>query len=130
MSLSAANGAKALVVLLVEDEFFVRDDIAGCLRDAGYVVIESVSGEQAIALCRSQTPIDMVFTDINLGGQASGWDVAACFRSERPDIPLIYMSADRISPDRCLPGSLFVAKPVRYSDILIACGRLGGKSAF
>ena len=41
MPVSAANGAKALVVLLVEDEFFVRYDIATCLQEAGYVVVES-----------------------------------------------------------------------------------------
>lgn len=130
LSRSADHGAKTLVVLLVEDEFFIRYDIASCLRDAGYLVLESASGEEAIALCRSQTPIDMVFTDINLGGPASGWEVAECFRRERPDIPLLYMSGDRINPERCLPGSLFVAKPLQHSDILIACHRLHSKSPF
>jgi CheY-like chemotaxis protein len=124
---SAANGARALVVLLVEDEFFVRYDIASCLREAGYVVVESATGEEAIALCWSRTPIDMVFTDINLGGPASGWDVAECFRTERPDIPLLYMSGDRVNPDRCLPGSRFVVKPLRHSDILSACHQLRSK---
>jgi hypothetical protein len=31
--------------------------------------------------------IDMIFTDINLGGTTTGWDVAKRFRSEQPDIP-------------------------------------------
>jgi hypothetical protein len=43
------NGAHALAVLVVEDDFFVRYDIAGCLRDAGYAVIESERGEEALA---------------------------------------------------------------------------------
>jgi CheY-like chemotaxis protein len=61
MTASVANGAKALVVLVVEDEFFVRDDIANCLRDAGYVVVEGASGEEAIALCcKSAAMIDVV----------------------------------------------------------------------
>lgn len=128
MSRSAASGAKTLVVLFVEDEFFIRYDIATCLRDAGYVVIESTSGEQAIALARSETSIDMVFTDINLGGPVSGWEVAECFRRERPDIPLLYMSGDRINPERLLPGSLFVAKPAQHSDILVACHQLSSGS--
>jgi len=49
--LSAANGAQAPVVLVVEDEFFIRLELATCLREAGYIVIESARGEEAIALC-------------------------------------------------------------------------------
>ena len=125
MPVSAANGAKALVVLLVEDEFFVRYDIATCLREAGYVVIESGSGEDAVAVySKSAIMIDMVLTDINLGGSVSGWDVAECFRRERPDIPLLYMSGERIDHERCAPGSVFVAKPLQHSDVLNACQRL------
>ena len=52
MSVSAANSAHALAVLVVEDDFFVRYDIAGCLREAGYAVIETENGEEAIALCK------------------------------------------------------------------------------
>ena len=54
MSVSAANGVRALVVLVVEDDFFVRCDIADCLREAGYTVVETESGEEAIALCKSK----------------------------------------------------------------------------
>ena len=111
MSVSAANGAHALVVLVVEDEFFVRCNIADCLRDAGYVVLETASGEEAIALCKSSMSIDMVFTDINLVGAASGWDVAECFRMDRPDVRCSIRQGKLIDPRRCVPGSEFVAKP-------------------
>jgi CheY-like chemotaxis protein len=121
---SAASGARVLVVLVVEDDLLVRYDIANCLRDAGHRVIESASGEEAIALCRSATTIDMVSTDINLGGAASGFDVAECFRQERPNIPVLYVSGERIDPAHCVPGSMFVAKPFRHSDILGACLQL------
>jgi CheY-like chemotaxis protein len=124
VSVSAANGAHALVVLLVEDEFFARYDVANCLRDAGYVVIETASGEEAIALCNSDTSIDMVFTDINLIGAATGWDVAECFRIERPDVPILYTSGKLIDPSRCVPGSVFIPKPYNSTDILNACQRL------
>ena len=124
MSLSVANGVRALAVLVVEDDFFVRCDIAGCLRDAGYAVIETENGEAAIALCKSEMAIDMVFTDINLGGTATGWDVATRFRSAQPDIPVVYTSGQAIDYERCVPGSLFVAKPYQHTDILSACQRL------
>jgi CheY-like chemotaxis protein len=109
--------ALTLAVLVVED-------IATCLLEAGYLVIEAASGEEAISICKSEVPIDMVFTDINLGGMTSGWDVAECFRAERPDVPLLYVSGEVINPERCVPGSVFVAKPYRHTDVLSACQRL------
>ena len=124
MSVSAANGARTLAVLVVEDEFFVRYDIAGCLREAGYAVVESGSGEEALALCKSGMSIDMIVTDINLGGSASGWDVAKHFRSKKPDMPVVYISGELFDPERCVPGSAFVPKPYQHIDILSACRRL------
>ena len=124
MSVSATNGAHALAVLLVEDDFFVRWDIAGCPREAGYAVVESGSGEEALDLCKSGMSIDVTVTDINLGGSASGWEVAKRFRSEQPDMPVVYISGELIDPERCVSGSVFVAKPYQHTDILSACRRL------
>jgi CheY-like chemotaxis protein len=109
---------------VVEDEFIVRCNIAACLRDAGYVVVECDSGKEAIALCHSNRSIDIVFTDINLAGQASGWDVAECFRIDRPNVPVLYTSGKSVDPRRCVPGSVFVAKPYRSDDILQVCQRV------
>jgi CheY-like chemotaxis protein len=124
MPLSTANGVKAIVVLVVEDEFFVRYGIANALREAGYSVVECGSGEQAVALCRSKAPIDVLFTDINLGGSVSGWEVAERFRMDRPDGAVLYTSGNQIDPNRCCPDSVFVAKPYLHNDILSACERL------
>jgi CheY-like chemotaxis protein len=124
MPVSTTNGAKAIVVLVVEDEFFVRYGIATTLREAGYSVVECGSGEQAVALCRSVAPIDVLFTDINLGGSVSGWEVAERFRMDRPDGAVLYTSGNEIDPNRCCPDSVFVAKPYLHNDILSACERL------
>ena len=126
MSVSAQT-APALVVLVVEDDFFVRIDIADFLRESGYVVVETESGEEAIAVFDSGMSIDAVFTDINLTGRVSGWDVAECFRADRPNIPILYTSGKIIEPERRVPGSVFVSKPYQRADVLIACGRLLGK---
>lgn len=124
MSVSAVSNAGALVVLLVEDELLVRCDIATCLRDAGYVVVETGSGEEAIDFCNSGTSIDIVFTDINLSGVASGWDVAQHFRMVRRNVLVLYTSGKSIDHQRCVPGSVFVPKPYRNTDVLNAFRRL------
>ena len=69
--------------------------------------------------------IDIVFTDINLGGSANGWDVAHAFRG-RPKVPVVYTSGQAIDRERCFPG-VFVAKPYQHNDILDACRRLRSK---
>jgi CheY-like chemotaxis protein len=119
--------AAALVILLVEDEFFVRIDIADFLREAGYVVVEAQTGEEAIAVFDSGMSIDAVFTDINLTGRVSGWDVAERCRADQPNIPVLYTSGKTIEPDRQVPGSVFLSKPYQRGDVLIACERLLSK---
>ena len=42
----------------------------------------------------------MVFTDINLGGPVTGLDVAERFRSEQPDMPVVYMSGQAMNRAR------------------------------
>jgi CheY-like chemotaxis protein len=121
---SAENGAHTPVVLVIEDELFVRLNMVSCLQEAGYAVVEAATGEEAIALCHSDTSIDIVFTDVNLGGHASGWDVAECFRTVRPGVPVVYTSGRSLDAGRCVGGGTFVPKPYRESDILKACRRL------
>jgi CheY-like chemotaxis protein len=124
MSAFATDGTHPLVVLLIEDEFFVRCDIADCLREAGYAVVETSSGEEAIALCDSDMAIDLVFTDINLIGTATGWDVGERFQLNRPDVPMVYTSGEPADVRRCIPRSIFVPKPYKSTDILDACWQL------
>jgi hypothetical protein len=68
--------------------------------------------------------IDMVFTDINLDGPMSGWDVAECFRLERPNAPVLYASGKAIDVQRRVPGSVFFGKPYDSTDIVEACKHL------
>ncbi len=124
MSVSTTNGAHALVVLVVEDEFLVRCSIVDRLREAGYRAVEAVSGEEAIAVVESDMSIDIVFTDVNLSGAANGWDVAEFFRRDRPHAPVIYTSGSSADPHRCVPGSMFIPKPYQSTDVLTACQRL------
>ena len=71
--------------------------------------------------------IDVLFTDINLGGSVSGWAVAERFRMDRPDGVVLYTSANSVDPKRCCPDSVFVSKPYLHGDILSACERLRTK---
>jgi CheY-like chemotaxis protein len=52
---------------------FRHPNVTDCLREAGYSIVETASGEEeAIAFCKPNMSIDIVFTDISLIGSASG----------------------------------------------------------
>jgi two-component system, OmpR family, response regulator len=100
-----------LMVLVVEDEWFVRLVIVDFLTSLGHTIIEAESGEAALAVLQQRDGLDVLFTDIRLGGKVNGWDVAEAFRASHPDLPVIYTSGAAIRPERPVPGSLFFAKP-------------------
>jgi CheY-like chemotaxis protein len=126
--MSQSNRVPAITILVVEDEYFVREDIVRYLRAAGCAVVEAETGEHAIDICKSGVPVDVVFTDVQLPGSASGFDVATTFRAAVADIPVVYASGNSGNRDRSVAGSLFFSKPYRSSEILTACLRLKNAS--
>ena len=112
-----------IVVLIVEDELLVRYEVAQQLRAVGYEVVESSTAEDAIARLQAGPRIDVVFTDIQLAGQLTGWDVAEQFRAANPDLLIIYASGNAADRSRRVPGSLFFNKPYRAAEIVAACCR-------
>src|SRR4051812_41657281 len=98
---SRPSMGKFPVILIVEDESLIRETVVQALRDAGWEVLQAVSGEGAVAqLGRVAQVIDVVFTDIQLGGSLSGWDVAEVARKSRPGVSVIYTSGNSINRRR------------------------------
>lgn len=124
MTASRANRSDHPIVLVVEDEFLVRQHILLFLENSGLFVLEAATAQQAMALCKATTPIDVLFTDVHLNGSGSGWDVAEAFRAARPDIAVVYTSGNSADRSRRVADSLFFNKPYRAADILEACRTL------
>lgn len=58
-------------VLIVEDEFFIADDLATAVSKAGAMVVGPVSSQaEALRLLTSNSP-DLAILDINLRGETS-----------------------------------------------------------
>jgi DNA-binding response OmpR family regulator len=112
------------VVLLVEDEWLLREELAGALRTAGWDVLEASSGERAVGLRRSGRHIDVILTDIQLGGALSGWDVAEQGRASRVAMQVIYASGNSVDRSRRVQDSLFFEKPYDTMKVVDACCRL------
>lgn len=105
------------VVVLAEDEWLVRMDMADALDGAGWVVLEAGSGEEALSLLGREPQIDLLITDIRLLGATGGWDVAEAFRAIHPLIGVIYATANSAVESRLVPHSVFLSKPTRTAEL-------------
>ena len=113
-----------LTVLVVEDDWFVREDMVLGLKREGWFVLEADTGVSALKLLRETATIDLLVTDIRLAGTMTGWDVAEAVRASRPKIPVIYTSGNPDNNGRRVPESIFLAKPVTPRELILACHRL------
>jgi CheY-like chemotaxis protein len=109
-----------LVVLIVEDEPLLRIDIVGEFAAHGWLVFHTESAEAALALT-AQHDIDVLFTDIQLAGQLSGWDLAERLRIILPDLPIVYTSGNSADRSRRVEGSSFFDKPYDATKVVHAC---------
>ncbi len=86
------------VILIVEDEVTLRKIIARNLAARGRQVLEAETAAEAIEQAAGRRP-DLLLLDINLPDR-SGWDVLRELKARETDVPVIIISAVRISPAR------------------------------
>ena len=123
----SANLTNFEIAWVVEDVWLIRRDMADTLARAGWKVLELPSGEAAAAQLAKGSRVDLVVTDIRLGGPVSGWDVAEQCRAAHPAVAIIYCSGNAEDASRCLSGSIFISKPVEPLVLLEAATRLSGR---
>jgi CheY-like chemotaxis protein len=123
---------KRASVLLVEDEAIISDIAAESLEEQGFEVQAVDNAGDALRRLKSGSPIDILFTDVNLPGGMDGAALARRARELRPGLPVIYTSGCCSAIEQLQPvvGSMFVAKPYdpinvgRLLDYLVATGRI------
>jgi CheY-like chemotaxis protein len=112
-----------LTALVVEDDWFVREDIASAFRKEGWTGLEAATGEGVLQHLRGSCSIDILVTDIELGNDAmNGWDVAEAIRKKHPEVPVIYASGGPDNERRRVPKSVF--KPVDTNELMLTCSKL------
>lgn len=109
-------------ILVVEDEWLVRELVVEELRDAGFEVLEAETGADAIAQSQEHDP-DVLFTDIRLPGGVDGWQIAERCREAKPSLPVIYATAF-CDQTRMVPGAVLFKKPYRTTQIVAAIEQL------
>ena len=98
-------------VLVVEDEALICVETADTLEHQGFEVHIALSGEDALRRLRGGLAVDVLFTDINLGGALDGTMLARLARELLPSLAVVYTSGTVETIAQPVAGSAFVPKP-------------------
>ncbi len=113
--------ATEAVVLVAEDETFVRELICRILKTEGFAVLTAANGEQALEVARGQSgKIDLLLTDVVMP-KMNGRELAAKLQIERPGIKVLYTSGytdELITAQGMLPpGFHLLRKPFSPEEL-------------
>jgi YesN/AraC family two-component response regulator len=110
-------------LLIIDDDFFVRDMLERLMRKAGFDVATAENGADALKLHRSN-PADLVITDIIMP-EKEGLETITEFRRFFPAVKVIAISGGgRIGPANYLKMATLLgadrtfAKPVDTTQLL------------
>jgi PAS domain S-box-containing protein len=122
--LAASEGlprGEGQLVLLVDDEDAVRETLREQLEALGYAVLEARSGPEAVAQLADGKPIEIVLSDVVMGGGMSGYAVAATVQTTHPDIKVILISGATLGLEDEAPGGPpLLAKPCAEEALALA----------
>jgi CheY-like chemotaxis protein len=115
------------VVLLVEDEPLVLLIAQDALEAGGFAVLPVQLASEAMDVLDGRiAELSGLVTDIRLPGGADGWEIARHARELRPDLPIVYTTADGAGdwPAQGVPNSVVVQKPYAPAQLLTAIATL------
>ena len=113
-----------VTVLVVEDDWLLREKIVTDLQRQGWAVLEAATGAGALKALREVEKVDLLITDIGLADALTGWDVAEALRTSHPNVPVIYASGNPTNNHRRVAGSVFLSKPVAAAELAATCRKL------
>jgi PAS domain S-box-containing protein len=114
------------IVLVVEDEPWIRDFVVEVLQDMGLGTIVAPDGITGLSTVQSDARIDLMVTDVGLPG-LDGRQLADRARTLRPELKVLFMTGYAENPgfgsQTLGPGMQMITKPFAI-DVL--AGRIRG----
>lgn len=107
-------------VLIVEDDLLTRSALAEVLRGEAFQVVLAADGDEAIEQFNTSSP-DLVCLDVMLPS-ISGYDLCRKFRQQRPELPILFITAKSEEVDRVVGLELgaddYIVKPFGIREVL------------
>lgn len=111
------NHVRQPVVLMAEDDAIARRIAAAELVQAGYQVIAYADGISALAYLAMGERADALVTDVHMPGSLDGMFLAIEARSQRPRLPVVYVSGRSVDKAQMVSGARFLKKPYRIGAL-------------
>jgi signal transduction histidine kinase/ActR/RegA family two-component response regulator len=104
-------------ILVIDDDAGVRRFIVECLEMLGYQVSQAASGQEGVAILRSDEP-DLLIVDYAMPGM-NGVEVVQMARERAPNLPIILATgyADMDAVDKVIGLGALLRKPFRIDDL-------------
>jgi DNA-binding NtrC family response regulator len=103
------------VILIVEDDGFLRDDAEVMIQDWGHDILSASDVDEALLLLRSAQPIDALFTDIYLKRAIlGGYELAHQAIKLRLNLRVLYTTGNTVDDEvkaMFVDGAHFLQKP-------------------
>lgn len=103
----SASAASRPFVLIVDDEPPVRELQTRMLTQSGFDTLSVDDAEKALAIIRSDKPIDLVIADVHMPGM-NGDEMARRIRGVRPDLKILFVTG--------FADTLFNSQPVLWEN--------------
>src|ERR1700733_11880531 len=117
-------------VLVVEDEMVLRMRAVDIVEDAGFMPVEAVNADEAIAILESRSDIDLLFTDIQMPGSIDGLKLAHAVHKRWPGIKIVLVSGQVRLTDADKPAdSRFFGKPLEVKQMIAELQDMVGAGA-
>jgi CheY-like chemotaxis protein len=110
-------------ILIVDDNFIIRDLIKSFYEESDFELIEAVNGREAVEMTLACTP-DLILLDIQMPF-LNGYEVAAVLKNNEAvkDIPILVITGqDRREVEERISGMYdgYVSKPFKKSVLMKA----------
>jgi CheY-like chemotaxis protein len=114
----SSGSARRPVVLIVEDEFLIRQNATLMIEEAGFHVIEASDADEAIGILERREDITVLFTDIQMPGSMDGLKLAAAVNGRWPPIKIVATSGFvHVLPGDLPEGARFIPKPYNPAQV-------------
>ena len=110
-------------ILIVEDDAFIREELAELLKEEGFLVLTACNGKEALSQLELADRPCVILLDLMMPIM-NGWDFRAAQRADPKlaAIPIVVMTgvADGAREARALDAAHWLSKPFEFEPLLAA----------
>lgn len=106
-------------VLVVEDDFFIRELVSEELQASGFSVVQAGDADAAISVLEKRDDIHLIFTDIDMPGSMDGLKLAAAVRDRWPPVHIV-ITTGKARPMVIPANALCIPKPYLGKSVVSA----------